>query len=144
MRRPDDRSKQSDQQEAGPQPPEDGDRHRGVRQDDQDADGSSSSGSCPIPSTARCCRRRTVCHAHDEANTSHKGDVVEIMETRPLSKLKRWRIVRIVRSAPSKPWPARTRPPGPDGITDAGAGSDRHEARSNLITSSAGGQSLGR
>jgi small subunit ribosomal protein S17 len=42
-------------------------------------------------------RRRTVCHAHDEANESHVGDTVEIMETRPLSKLKRWRVVRIVR-----------------------------------------------
>jgi small subunit ribosomal protein S17 len=42
-------------------------------------------------------RRRTVCHAHDEGNVSHLGDVVEIMETRPLSKLKRWRVVRIVR-----------------------------------------------
>ncbi|WZO98682.1 30S ribosomal protein S17 [Isosphaeraceae bacterium EP7] len=42
-------------------------------------------------------RKRTVCHAHDEANISHDGDLVEIMETRPLSKLKRWRIVRIVR-----------------------------------------------
>jgi len=42
-------------------------------------------------------RRRTVCHVHDEANESHVGDTVEIMETRPLSKLKRWRVVRIVR-----------------------------------------------
>ena len=42
-------------------------------------------------------RRRTVCHAHDETNESHVGDMVEIMETRPLSKLKRWRLVRIVR-----------------------------------------------
>src|SRR3974390_1544426 len=42
-------------------------------------------------------RRRTVCHAHDETNETHKGDMVEIMETRPLSKLKRWRVVRIVR-----------------------------------------------
>jgi small subunit ribosomal protein S17 len=42
-------------------------------------------------------RRRTVCHVHDEANESHRGDTVEIMETRPLSKLKRWRLVRIVR-----------------------------------------------
>ncbi|MGC8640637.1 MAG: 30S ribosomal protein S17 [Isosphaeraceae bacterium] len=42
-------------------------------------------------------RRRTVCHAHDEANESRKGDLVEIMETRPLSKLKRWRVIRIVR-----------------------------------------------
>jgi small subunit ribosomal protein S17 len=51
----------------------------------------------PHPKYGKLLRRRTVCHAHDEANTSHKGDLVEIMETRPLSKLKRWRVVRIVR-----------------------------------------------
>ena len=51
----------------------------------------------PHPKYGKMLRRRTVCHAHDEANASHKGDLVEIMETRPLSKLKRWRIVRIVR-----------------------------------------------
>lgn len=51
----------------------------------------------PHPKYGKLLRRRTVCHAHDEANSSHKGDLVEIMETRPLSKLKRWRIVRIVR-----------------------------------------------
>jgi small subunit ribosomal protein S17 len=51
----------------------------------------------PHPKYGKMLRRRTVCHAHDEANSSHVGDVVEIMETRPLSKLKRWRIVRIVR-----------------------------------------------
>jgi small subunit ribosomal protein S17 len=51
----------------------------------------------PHPKYGKLMRRRTVCHAHDEANESHHGDLVEIMETRPLSKLKRWRIVRIVR-----------------------------------------------
>jgi small subunit ribosomal protein S17 len=51
----------------------------------------------PHPKYGKLLRRRTVCHAHDETNASHKGDLVEIMETRPLSKLKRWRIVRIVR-----------------------------------------------
>ena len=51
----------------------------------------------PHPKYGKLLRRRTVCHAHDEANQSHLGDTVEIMETRPLSKLKRWRIVRIVR-----------------------------------------------
>jgi small subunit ribosomal protein S17 len=51
----------------------------------------------PHPKYGKMLRRRTICHAHDEANTSRTGDVVEIMETRPLSKLKRWRIVRIVR-----------------------------------------------
>lgn len=34
--------------------------------------------------------------AHDENNEAHEGDTVEIMETRPLSKDKRWRLVRIV------------------------------------------------
>ena len=39
---------------------------------------------------------RTVCHVHDEKNESVEGDRVEIMETRPLSKTKRWRLVRVV------------------------------------------------
>jgi small subunit ribosomal protein S17 len=51
----------------------------------------------PHPKYGKMLRRRTVCYAHDETNESHRGDLVEIMETRPLSKLKRWRIVRIVR-----------------------------------------------
>ena len=51
----------------------------------------------PHPKYGKLLKRRTVCHAHDETNQSHLGDIVEIMETRPLSKLKRWRIVRIVR-----------------------------------------------
>src|ERR1700758_4159873 len=45
-------------------------------------------------------RRRTICHVHDEKNESHKGDTVEIMETRPLSKTKNWRLVRVVTVAP--------------------------------------------
>ncbi|OGS23870.1 MAG: 30S ribosomal protein S17 [Elusimicrobia bacterium RIFOXYB2_FULL_48_7] len=35
-------------------------------------------------------------YAHDEKNEAHQGDTVEIEETRPLSKLKRWRIVKIL------------------------------------------------
>ena len=38
-------------------------------------------------------------HVHDEADTAKVGDVVAIMETRPLSKLKRWRLVRIIKAA---------------------------------------------
>ena len=38
-------------------------------------------------------------HAHDENEESHVGDTVLIMETRPLSKTKRWRLVRIVERA---------------------------------------------
>ena len=37
--------------------------------------------------------------AHDENNECHIGDTVEVMETRPLSKDKRWRVVRIVEKA---------------------------------------------
>ena len=44
-------------------------------------------------------RRRTKLHAHDENNEAGIGDVVEIMQTRPMSKLKRWRLVRIVRKS---------------------------------------------
>ena len=46
-------------------------------------------------------RRRTKLHAHDEKNEGRVGDVVELTETRPLSKLKRWRLVRILRKAES-------------------------------------------
>src|SRR6266851_5322611 len=45
-------------------------------------------------------RRRTVCHVHDEQNESRQGDTVEIMESRPLSKTKHWRLVRVVIKAP--------------------------------------------
>jgi len=45
-------------------------------------------------------KRRTVCYAHDETNETHNGDTVEIMETRPLSKTKNWRLVRVVKKAP--------------------------------------------
>lgn len=38
-------------------------------------------------------------HAHDEKNECGVGDVVRIMETRPLSKLKRWRLVEIIEKA---------------------------------------------
>ncbi|MBR0458951.1 MAG: 30S ribosomal protein S17 [Victivallales bacterium] len=38
-------------------------------------------------------------YVHDEKNEAQPGDLIEIMETRPLSKLKRWRLVRIVRHA---------------------------------------------
>jgi small subunit ribosomal protein S17 len=39
-------------------------------------------------------------HVHDEGNQARAGDVVEITSTRPLSKLKRWRLVRVVKAAP--------------------------------------------
>lgn len=44
-------------------------------------------------------RRRTVCYAHDEENVSKIGDMVEIEEAPPSSKLKRWKLTRVVRQA---------------------------------------------
>lgn len=44
-------------------------------------------------------RRTSTFHAHDEKNVSRQGDTVRIIETRPLSKLKRWRVVEVVQKA---------------------------------------------
>ena len=44
--------------------------------------------------------RKTVVHVHDEENDSNLGDRVEIMETRPVSRLKRWRLTRVIDRAP--------------------------------------------
>jgi len=46
-------------------------------------------------------KRRTICYVHDEKNESHKGDMVEIVESRPLSKTKAWRLLRVVTKAPT-------------------------------------------
>ena len=43
--------------------------------------------------------RRSKLYAHDEKSEAGVGDVVEITQTRPLSKLKRWRLLRIVQKA---------------------------------------------
>ena len=44
-------------------------------------------------------KRTTKIHAHDENNECSIGDIVEVMETRPLSKDKRWRVVEVVEKA---------------------------------------------
>ena len=54
------------------------------------------------PKYGKFVKRRTVCYVHDEKNESHLGDTVEIVESRPLSKLKRWELVKIVKKAPSR------------------------------------------
>ena len=54
------------------------------------------------PKYGKFVKRRTVCYVHDEKNESHLGDTVEIVESRPLSKTKRWALVRIVKKAPSR------------------------------------------
>ncbi len=52
------------------------------------------------PRYEKIMRKKSKFHVHDEGNESHVGDLVEIAGTRPLSRLKRWRLVRIVRAAP--------------------------------------------
>jgi len=44
-------------------------------------------------------KKTTSFHAHDEKNECTPGDIVKIMETRPLSKTKRWRLVEVVEKA---------------------------------------------
>lgn len=44
-------------------------------------------------------KKTTKFHAHDENSTAGIGDTVRIMETRPLSKTKRWRLVEIIEKA---------------------------------------------
>ena len=51
------------------------------------------------PIYGKIIKRTLKVHAHDETNTCGIGDKVEIMETRPLSKTKRWRLVEIVEKA---------------------------------------------
>src|SRR3954453_12579393 len=54
------------------------------------------------PRYGKYIRRRTVCYVHDEKNESRTGDTVQIMETRPLSKQKTWRLVQVVKKAPEQ------------------------------------------
>jgi small subunit ribosomal protein S17 len=51
------------------------------------------------PTYKKVIKRSTRLHAHDERNEAKPGDVVRIVETRPLSKLKRWRLQEIVEAA---------------------------------------------
>ena len=44
-------------------------------------------------------RASTTLHAHDERNEAHEGDTVRVMESRPLSRTKRWRLVEILERA---------------------------------------------
>ena len=55
------------------------------------------------PMFGKMLRREYVCYAHDEKNEAKAGDRVEIVECRPLSKLKHWRLVRVVDRAPGTP-----------------------------------------
>ncbi len=51
------------------------------------------------PKYGKYIRRRTKLAVHDEANECRVGDVVEITESRPYSKTKSWRVVRVLQKA---------------------------------------------
>ena len=51
------------------------------------------------PTYGKIIKRTTKIHAHDEENSAGIGDTVEVMETRPLSKTIRWRLVRVIEKA---------------------------------------------
>jgi small subunit ribosomal protein S17 len=51
------------------------------------------------PLYERFIKKSMKLYAHDEDNTAREGDVVRVMSTRPLSKLKRWRLVEVVERA---------------------------------------------
>ena len=48
------------------------------------------------PKYGKFIRRRTVLHVHDPKNESHVGDTVEVAPTRPISKTKSWKLLRVV------------------------------------------------
>lgn len=53
----------------------------------------------PHPLYKRIVTRRKKFYAHDEEQTARPGDIVRIIESRPLSKLKRWNLAEVVRRA---------------------------------------------
>ncbi|MBT5717864.1 MAG: 30S ribosomal protein S17 [Opitutae bacterium] len=54
----------------------------------------------PHPLYKKEIRRKTTVHVHDENNEAAVGDKVRIITTRPLSKLKRWRVLEVIEKAP--------------------------------------------
>ena len=53
----------------------------------------------PHPLYHKVINRKTVVHVHDEKNETKVGDKIEVMETRPISRLKRWRVIRVIEAA---------------------------------------------
>jgi small subunit ribosomal protein S17 len=51
------------------------------------------------PLYGKIIKRTSKLYAHDEKNECTQGDVVEVMETRPISKTKRWRLVKVLEKA---------------------------------------------
>ena len=66
------------------------------------------------PAFEKTLRKHYVCYAHDEKKEAKRGDKVELAETRPISRLKHWRLLRIVEKgdvAAAADAPAAARPP---------------------------------
>ena len=63
------------------------------------------------PRYAKYIRRKSTFMAHDPEQSAREGDLVEIESTRPLSRRKRWRVVRVLRHGPgSRPATSKPRP----------------------------------
>ena len=96
-----------------------------------------------VPKYGKRVRRHTTYYAHDEGNLARTGDEVEIVATRPLSKLKRWRLARIIRRAGEKaPREAAARPepgPAPDRTADQAPREDASTEIASSAPESTGG-----
>lgn len=57
----------------------------------------------PHPMYGKVVRSSRKYHAHDEENAARVGDNVRIVETRPMSSLKRWRVIEVIRTEEPKP-----------------------------------------
>lgn len=55
------------------------------------------------PKYGKILRKKSRIHAHDEAETARTGDTVEIIECRPMSRTKRWRLERVLERGPDEP-----------------------------------------
>jgi len=63
------------------------------------------------PRFGKFLKKYSKCYAHDEKREGKRGDLVEIMETRPLSRLKRWRFIKVIeKSTEPAPEPAPAKP----------------------------------
>ena len=56
----------------------------------------------PHPKYGKMVRRDRKVHAHDEAGEAHVGDTVEVVECRPMSRTKRWRLAEVVERNPDQ------------------------------------------
>ena len=71
------------------------------------------------PRYGKYVRRKTVCYVHDEDEQSSRGDTVEIVESRPRSRSKRWELVRVVEKRREEEVVSLAEP-GPESETSVG------------------------